>query len=251
MLLNRRKKAKDPPPVDDFYSDGPKSETATVRAPKAADFDLAHRRVVFLLRGAVAVIVVLLFIVAILASTLRGLMPLKEIQLGLLRMDDPTSRVVWVEPVRKSVPGVELFTEAHIKRFLVNSQTIDGVSETERFQEAVWQSHPSIWERFRRERIANGAIQKAIDSGLVRSVSVHVVQKIESMTREVDKYRAEFTMVDRIKGQEVERKLVEAIVGIAYNPKEVSLEHRYMNPLGVQVVGFSMRFKENQNQEKE
>lgn len=207
------------------------------------DWQISHKRMVYLFKGSVTLNLMLGATIAILGSVISGLFPLKEIQLGLLRFDTPENQLVWVEPVRKDIDGLQTYIEEHTKRFIKLTQTIDGMTEGERFQEAIWMASEQVWQDFEKTRIENGAIQAVINEGGSRSIRIHVAQRIESLTRGVEKIRVEFTQTDQRKGKVVSQTRVEAIVGIVLAPNEVKVSQRYMNPLGVTVVAFSMRIK--------
>jgi len=211
--------------------------------PQAVDWQIAHKRLVFLFRGSITMNFGLVGIIAILASILYGLFPLKEIQLGLIRFDSAENQLAWVEPVRRDIDGLDTYIEEHTKRFIKLTQTIDGNSEAERFQEAIWMASTKVWQDFEKTRIKSGAIQSVIDGKGSRSIRINVAQKIESLTRGVDKIRVEFTQIDQRGGKVISETQIEAIVGIVLAPGEVKVSQRYMNPLGVTVVAFSMRIK--------
>jgi len=208
------------------------------------DWEVSHRRVVYLLRGSLSVNFMLSAVICILAAVLFALFPLKEIQLGLVHFGSSDNKLAWIEPVREDVEGLDLFIENHSKQFIRLTQTIDGMTESERFQKAIWMASSRVWGAFQKERIDSNAIQDVINSGGSRSIKFHVAQKIESLQPGLSKYRVEFTQIDQRKGEIVKETVIEAILGIQLIKNEVKVSKRYLNPLGVTVVAFSMRIKD-------
>ncbi len=235
-------KKKTPPGEVDIgieEADGWEDHSAPVHAPHALDFEIAHRRTVYVLHKSVAGNFVMFGVISVLATLLYASWPLKEIKLGLLRGTCEGERTLWVEPLHKDVDGVKLFLEQQVGLWLDDVETIDGMTEAERFSRARWMATTTVWNDFETRRIKSGAVQKAISTGLSRQVVVHVVHEIDSLETGVRKLRAEYTLIDRERGKELERKRVEAIVAIVFLGKEIRLEDRYMNPLGATVIAWT------------
>ena len=95
-------------------------------------------------------------------------------------------------------------------------------------------------DRFRRSYLETREYQQAVESGLVRSIEVESVNRVE-MPAPPWTYVVDFVQIDTRDGAEVQRRPLRAYLSMTTRPQEVSEADRYMNPLGITVLDMRLR----------
>jgi type IV secretion system protein VirB8 len=190
-------------------------------------YKVAHRRLAWLLRLSVGTNIALAASVVALVGGLTVLLPLKEVRPAFITLAGSEDQIVKIEPIEKTVAGFELLLEAMGRQYVKNLLEIDT----------------ALTARFKRERIENGAIQKAIDSGLEREIIIQSASKA-AVLRGVYTVVVDFIQVDRRHGEEVERKPLRAYLSMTTAPQQVKGPEVYTNPLGVVVKDMSLKERE-------
>jgi type IV secretion system protein VirB8 len=206
-------------------------------------YKVAHRRLAWLLRLSVGTNIALAASVVALVGGLNVLLPLKEVRPAFITLAGAEDQIVRIEPIEKTVPGFELLLESMGRQYVKNLLEIDTATQVERFQTAFRMTAPDLYARFKRERLDNGAIQKAIDSGLQREIIIESASKA-AVLRGVYTVVVDFIQVDRRHGEEVERKPLRAYLSMTTAPQQVTGPEVYANPLGVVVNDMALKERE-------
>lgn len=222
-------------------------------ALRAADpyaFTAVHRRLAWMLRlsvmtnfGQGAALIVAI-------SAISTLVPLQKVQMGLVRVeahDDSTVKVdpaslVRVLPITKEMPGFDLLMESFVRRYVRLLLEIDPVSQGDRMREANIHSDSDWWKKFTSEKVKE--IDKALDSGLDRSVVVESVDRI-SMRGGIAHYAADFVQIDKRGGKIVETRKLRAYLAVTSRPHTVREAEKFENPLGLRVLDVSLKERGN------
>jgi type IV secretion system protein VirB8 len=206
-------------------------------------YKVAHRRLAWLLRLSVGTNIALAASVVALVGGLTVLLPLKEVRPAFITLAGSEDQIVKIEPIEKTVAGFELLLEAMGRQYVKNLLEIDTATQVERWRAAFRMTGTDLTARFKRERIENGAIQKAIDSGLEREIIIQSASKA-AVLRGVYTVVVDFIQVDRRHGEEVERKPLRAYLSMTTAPQQVKGPEVYTNPLGVVVKDMSLKERE-------
>ena len=213
-------------------------------------FEVAHRRLAWMLRISAMLNVGLFAVVIVEAAAISELVPLQHLQLGLVRIEPSTDRLVKVdpaslvriEPITKDVAGYDLMLESFVRRYVRMLLQIDKVSQTDRMKQAATYSDGGYWERFSKERFK--AIEEALDSKLNRSI---VVESADLISRRdgVSRYAVDFVQVDERGGDRVESKKLRAYVAVTAEPQTVQKSEQFENPAGFRVIDLILKERGN------
>lgn len=218
----------------------PSGPFATHNAVNPYDFDVAHRRLAWLLRLSVSINVVLGFAFAVSLSMMTELFPLKEIRPALLRIDPADNRIYEVVPATEEVEGFEVFLEATSARFIKSLLEVDGATQQRRFEEAMTLMDADFFSEWQEENIP--LIQKALDAGLRREIivnSVHLDRRFADVNEW--QYSVRFTRIDRYPNAQPERKALIAYLRLTTVPFETNALELYENPLGIRVLDMTVK----------
>ena len=205
-------------------------------------FQVAHRRLAWLLRISAGSNVVLAASLILALSTINALMPLKETRLALVRADPADDRIYRIEPLSRTVQGVDLLLEAKARRYVKLLLEIDSVTQGERFQEAWRMTDNGFYERFKRQRIDSKAIQSAIAGGMTRTVQVESVNRLETGAPDVYKLAVDFLQKDAYGARTVAERRLRAYLSMTFRPQEnVPERDKYENPLGITVLDLVLK----------
>jgi type IV secretion system protein VirB8 len=236
--FGRKSKAEEKPPEEIEAADH-----SNIRTLDPYDFRVAHKRLAFLFRLSVTSNIVMVLALLVMASSFSAVLPLKEVRIALLKSDDLENKLVRVEPISQDIKGFDLFLEQKAKRYVKLLVDIDPITQGERLQEAWKMTSIGYYNKFKAVRLDSGAIQEAIDSGLVRSALVESISLIQRREDEWN-YSVDFTQVDTRSGEEVERRKLRAYLTMTTRPQEVAPEDVYENPLGIVVTNMSIKARE-------
>jgi type IV secretory pathway component VirB8 len=231
----------DPPAVVDHDA---------VRAADPYTFEAAHRRLAWMFRVAAMTNVGLIAVVVIQTSAISTLVPLKEVQLGLVRIEERDGRAVPVDPaslvrvlpITKETPGFDLLMESFVRRYVRLLLEIDTVSQGDRMREANLHSDADYWKRFISDR--KKEIDRALDSNLNRSIVVESADRI-AMKDGVARYAVDLVLTDTRNGSPVETKRLRAYVAVTSRPHTVRESEKFENPLGLRVLDLVLKERGN------
>ena len=208
-------------------------------------FEVAHRRLAWMLRISGGLNVGLFALLALALGAIGTLVPLKTTEIALVRADPEENRLYRIEPLSQTVEGFYLVLEDKARRYVRLLLEIDSVTQTLRLLEAFRMTDRGFYERFRRERIESQAVQDAIASGLTRSITVESVDRIDE-SGGIYKYAVDFVQTDERGGQVVERKRLRAYLSLTLRARDdVPEADKYENPLGITVLDLVLKSRGN------
>lgn len=222
------------------------ADHSTIRTADPYAFEVAHNRLAWIARLLAMVVVGLIAVVIVLVSAISTMLPLKEIQLGLIRIEprddslvpvDPAT-LVRVLPITKETPGYELITEAFVRRYVRILLEIDNVSQSDRMREANLHSDTEWWKRFIRDR--KKEIDAALDTGLMRSIVVETAALVSDRNG-VRRYAVELVQIDERDGKVIEKKRLRAYVALTARPHTVKPSEQFENPSGLRVLDVALK----------
>lgn len=246
-MFRRRSKAAGPPAGGEAPT--PKGHESVRRADPYA-FAVSHRRLAWMFRISAMLNVGLCAVVIAEAAAIAELVPLQRLQLGLVRIEPSTDKIVKVdpaqlvriEPITADVPGYDLMLESFVRRYVRLILEIDKVSQTDRMQRAAMFTEARFWDAFGKERFK--AIEKALDAGLNRSI---VVESADLVARRngVSRYAVDFVQTDDRKGERIETKKLRAYLAVTAQPQTVQKSEQYENPAGFRVIDLALKERGN------
>jgi type IV secretion system protein VirB8 len=173
-----------------------------------------------------------------LGLALVRLLPLKEVVPMVLTVSDRANQIVRVEPFELRTKGFELFVQALLKGYVEKRETIDLHTEVPRWQEINWLSSDDVWLTFKHlmeKANKESPFEHYKREGVTRTVHVKTVSRIAEHV-----YRVEWESADSHLTEPRGQGNWVSTITIAFQEKAASYEDRYMNPVGLQVVGYSV-----------
>ena len=207
-------------------------------------FQMAHRRLAWLLRISFGTNIILLCGFVITVSVIPVLLPLRTTEIALLRSDPADDRVYRVEPISQEVDGFDLLLEQMSRRYVKLLLEIDGVSQTSRMREAFAMTDNGFYQKFRKRHIDSGIIQDAIDDGLNRTVLVESADRI-SESNGTFQYAVDFVQIDKRNGETFDQKKLRAYLSITTRPHEVRSSEKFENPFGIRILNLILKPRSN------
>ena len=182
-----------------------------------------------------------------LAALIFRLLPLKEVVPMLLTVNDEKNQVVRVEPWDTSTKGHQLMTETLARRYVEMRERIDLHTEPDRWQEVAWMSGEEVWRDFKKlmkKENPESPFEKRKRDRVTREVEWRATSTIKYDPTRVSVIQVEWESQDFAAGSEPRgRGLWISTLSVTFDEKAVKFEDRYMNPVGFQVVGYSVRAK--------
>jgi len=181
----------------------------------------------------------------ILTCCLVALFPLKEIRPMMVSFSDKQNQVVRIEPLMRDVQGLNLMVEKLLMRYVDLRETIDGITESKRFQEVSNMTSPGLWDEFwglMKTDNPKSPLRAFSTSRMTRSV--HVERCLSLAATAPNTYRIEWVSVDSRQGQEVSRQNWITTIAVKFEEKEVRYEDQYINPLGLTVTHYTIAKKD-------
>jgi type IV secretion system protein VirB8 len=175
----------------------------------------------------------------VLGMAIRSLAPLVRVEPMLLTFKDRSEQIVKIEPFQRGTQGFELMTEMLVRDYVLSRHEV-LLDENEMRRRwggrgiVAFRSSPEEYARFVAE--TSPRFEALRQARLVRTVSVHRVSKI------ADGYwQVAFTTHDMAEGAgKIGDERWVASLTVAYVPREVNWEDRYMNPLGFIVTDYAV-----------
>ena len=215
---------------------------AALRDADPYAFQASHRRLGWVFRASVILNVAASAVISAQLGLIIQMFPLKQVVPMLIRADADDDRIVRVEPIGPGVDGFDLLLETQVRRFVKLLLEIDPVSVEAHFAEVVPMTGDEFYKKFKKERMDSGELDKALDSGLNRSIVVESAQRLDEYEG-VMKYVVDFLQIDKRGGKLIEERPLRAYLSVTTRPREVRAEDRYVNPLGFTVLDMSLKEK--------
>lgn len=211
----------------------------TIRDVDPFDFQVAHKRLAWMLRLSAGTNIALIIALAVMVSTISTLLPLKEVQIALLRADPADNRIYRVEPISQDVPGFDLFMEMTVRNFTASVLTIDTVNaKPEIIATLDTFATRDFNKKFYRRRAA--AVDEAIEAGLNRSITIESAALIGNYDG-VRNYSVDFVQTDKRNGKFVERRKLRAVLKVITQPNTVQIKDKFNNPHGIRVADMVLK----------
>jgi type IV secretion system protein VirB8 len=178
-----------------------------------------------------------------LGLTIVRLLPLKEVVPMILTVSDKANQIVRVEPFELKTKGFELFIQSLLRGYVEKREAIDLHTEMPRWQEVNWLSSDEVWMAFKHlmeKANKDSPFERYKAEGVTRAVHVKVVSKVGEHV-----YQVEWESADAQLTQPRGRGNWVSTLTVAFSEKATSYEDRYMNPIGLQIIGYSVDRKDN------
>lgn len=204
-------------------------------------YQASHRRSIMLLRFITGYSIVATCAVAFQSIAIYELMPLKTVEVALIRADPETDKIYRIEPLNKTVPGFMLVLEAISRDVVPLLLEIDEVTQDNRFSEARRFSDVRFFNSFLNDN--KTLIENALKDGLNRSVAVETANLV-SEKNGVYQFAVDFVRTDILKDEDPEVKKLRAYLLLTTRPQEVTSQDKFSNPLGVRVLNMTVKLRE-------
>lgn len=220
----------------------PTDQHQSVNEADPYSFQVAHRRLAWLLRISAGTNIALLFTIVVLANAIATMLPLKSTEVALVRSYDANDKIYRIEPIAKNVYGFDVAMEGIAKRYVRECLEIDSVTQVERMRFCSRVADGKHFERFTKDRKAE--VEKEIKGGLTRSIMIETAERIEAVGNTY-KYSVELLQIDKRNGVLVEQRKLRAYLNITTRPHRVHPVDKYENPHGFTVLDMSLKERAN------
>ena len=204
-------------------------------------FEIAHRRLAWLLRLSVATNIVMLAAFAIAMTGFSSLLPLKEVRVALLRTAADEDRVFFIEPMEQTVQSFDILMESSARRFVKLLLEIDDTTQKSRFDEAFLLMDPDFRRRWL--DVHEDRIKEALGDGLVREILVESTHRLDQRVGEW-LVTVDFRQTDRIGSVVTSEKPLRSYIRLTTRPNRVPRSQIYANPLGITVLDMTVKTRE-------
>ena len=223
--------------------DLPFHDHSGVRAVDPYAFQVAHRRLAWMLRISAGMNIALVAGLVMTLSSFQALLPLKETQLALLRVDPADQRIYRVEPISVEADGFKLLLEQRAQRFVIDLLEVDPVTQAARFRDALGVAGNELRPQLIRDFADSGLVDDILKAGLTREIHIVSVDHLRSFSVGVYKLAVDYERIDR-KGEKVTaREELRAYLSMAALADTVRESEKYENPLGIRVLALSIKFR--------
>ncbi len=203
------------------------------------DFQVAHKRLAWMLRLSAGMNFAMIIALAVMVSTIATLLPLKEVQIALLRADPADNRIYRVEPVAKDVPGFDLFMEMVVRNFTASVLKIDTINAKPEIVATLDTfATREFNKKFYRQRAV--AVDEAIEANLNRSIQIESAALIGDY-QGVRNYSVDFVQTDRRNGKIAEIRKLRAVLKVVTQPDTVKTKDKFNNPHGIRVADMVLK----------
>ena len=171
------------------------------------------------------------------------LFPLKENRPYLLVLKDKGEQVAQIEPIALDTKGLNLLMEGLCRRYVALRESIDGLSEEERWKEVNFLSSEEIWQDFDNtmnlKKNQNSPLKKHREDKVTRGIAIKVSSKIAEGV-----WQVEWESLTHHQGQELEKHAWVSTLQVELRPNTVKIEDQFINPIGFTVVGYTVSKRE-------
>lgn len=224
--------------------DGEVVDHAQFTALNPYDYQIAHKRLVFLFRSSVGLNFILASLVIVSITTIQAMLPLKQIDVALVRADPADNRIFQIEPINQSVPGFQLIQEVIAKKFVQDLLTIDPVTYRERLVKALSYTTPEVGKKIRDEFTAkDSSLNKVLEAGATREIKIIGIDRIYSFYPSQTKFAVDFDQIDRERGIEQPPKHLRIYMTLIASPSSVRENEVYDNPAGIRVSEYAIKYR--------
>jgi type IV secretion system protein VirB8 len=175
----------------------------------------------------------------VLGTAIGGLAPMVRVEPMLLTFKDRSEQIVKIEPFQRGSSGFELMTEMLVRDYVLSRHEIllDEPEMRRRWGGrglVAFRSSPEEYARFVAETAPH--FEELRQGRLTRTVAIHRVSKIADGF-----WQVAFSTQDNKQGTgKIGEDHWVASLSVAYVPREINWEDRYMNPLGFIVTDYAV-----------
>jgi type IV secretion system protein VirB8 len=240
-LLRRQKAVSASPGMEALVADG-MDRLGAYPAEKDVPA-LEGRRYLWIARAFAIGMFLSLCLNVVLGVAIGALSPLVRVEPMLLTLKDRSEQIVKVEPFERGTSGFELMTESLVRDYVLSRHEI-ALDEAEMRRRwggrgiVAYRSSDEEYARFVAETAPK--YEELRQMRLMRTVAIRHVSKIADGYWQVEFMTQDFTGGVKL----VSEKQWIASLTVAYMPREVSWDDRYMNPLGFIVTEYSVAAEE-------
>lgn len=207
------------------------------------DTGQSYRAMAFIARVSTLGMIVLGMLCIALVCLVIQLFPLKENRPYLLVLKDKGEQVAQIEPIAMDTKGLNLLIEGLCRRYVSLRESIDGLSEEERWKEICFLSSEDVWQDFDNtmniKKNQNSPLKKHREDKVTRGISIKVSSKIAEGV-----WQVEWESFSSRKQEELERHSWVSTLQVELRPSTVSIEDQFINPIGFTVVGYTVSKRE-------
>jgi type IV secretion system protein VirB8 len=207
------------------------------------DTGQSYRAMAFIARVSTLGMIVLGMLCIALVCLLIQLFPLKENRPYLLVLKDKGEQVAQIEPIAQGTKGLNLLIEGLCRRYVSLRESIDGLSEEERWKEICFLSSEDVWQDFDNtmniKKNQNSPLKKHREDKVTRGISIKVSSKIAEGV-----WQVEWESFSSRKQEELERHSWVSTLQVELRPGTVTIEDQFINPIGFTVVGYTVSKRE-------
>ena len=207
------------------------------------DTGQSYRAMAFIARVSTLGMIVLGMLCIALVCLVIQLFPLKENRPYLLVLKDKGEQVAQIEPIAMDTKGLNLLMEGLCRRYVSLRESIDGLSEEERWKEICFLSSEDVWQDFDNtmniKKNQNSPLKKHREDKVTRGISIKVSSKIAEGV-----WQVEWESFSSRKQEELERHSWVSTLQVELRPGTVTIEDQFINPIGFTVVGYTVSKRE-------
>ena len=207
------------------------------------DTGQSYRAMAFVARVSTLGMIVLGMLCIALVCLVIQLFPLKENRPYLLVLKDKGEQVAQIEPIAQDTKGLNLLIEGLCRRYVSLRESIDGLSEEERWKEISFLSSEDVWQDFDNtmniKKNQNSPLKKHREDKVTRGISIKVSSKIAEGV-----WQVEWESFSSRKQEELERHSWVSTLQVELRPGTVTIEDQFINPIGFTVVGYTVSKRE-------
>ena len=181
-----------------------------------------------------------------LGATIIGILPLKEVRPMLIAVSDESKKVIRIEPIKENIQGINLLTEKLVMHYVKQRETIDGITESSRYQEISNMTSKRVWDdywNFVKLENPKSPLKTFFDNGIRREV--HVKNCLSLHATASNTYRVEWTSIDTKHGDEIKKQKWISTLAVSFEPQNVRVKDQYINPLGLKIIHYTVSKKED------
>lgn len=227
---------------EDLVPAAPPPAPGRVRGNPRRYSDEAYvRRVELVARFSFALAALSLGVAAVMATTLLGLLPLKEKEHVLVQFDEPTAQLVRLIPERIDRRTEDQLIENSLRRYVEDRETINLVDEEVRYGWVQAYSSEKVSRAFQEQMMTSNPespLNEFAKKKLTREIHILSAGRVPGSG---GTWQVEFTTIDRRNQKAVQRGEWVATLAVRRGAIEGPADVVRLNPLGVRVTGYAVR----------
>lgn len=176
------------------------------------------------------------FLVISLVVSIILILPLKEKEYVYIEFSSSGNNFVRIARAEKPIKTNETLIRAVLRNYIINRETIDKITESQRYKKIFAMSTDDVWNEFK--KIGNSKESLFHKAGVRRTIIVRRDSPISSNIHQI-----EITTIDtQDNGNKIEKLESEWVVTIEYDffAQDVSDEMMLFNPTGLFIKKYNM-----------